>query len=55
MKGTTSIYISDKDKRKGEYLMNVYETEKFSELIRILIEKEYNQVRQYQELNIQTK
>lgn len=52
MKSTTSIYISEKDKRKAEYLMKVYETEKFSELIRILIEKEYNTVKQYQELNI---
>lgn len=52
MKGTTSIYLNDKDKRRIEYLLNVYETEKFSELIRILIEKEYNTIKSYQELNI---
>lgn len=52
MKTGTSIYLSDKDKRKIDYLLNVYETEKVSELIRILVDKEYQTVKSYQDLNI---
>lgn len=52
MKTGTSIYLSDKDKKRIDFLLNVYETEKVSELIRILIEKEYQTVKSYQDLNI---
>lgn len=52
MKTGTSIYLSEKDKKRVEYLQKIYETNKVSELIRILIEKEYNTIKSYQKLNI---
>lgn len=51
MNKSVGIYINEKDKKRIEFLNKVYEV-KVSELIRILIEKEYKTVKEYQELNI---
>lgn len=53
MKQSTSIYLSDKDKKRMERLLEIYEVRSMSELIRILVEKETERINYYKELNMQ--
>lgn len=52
MKQSTSISLSDKDRKRLKELLTVYDLESASELIRLLIEQEYNTVNKYRELNV---
>lgn len=52
MKSQTSIYLSDKDKKRLKTLQEAYETDNVSELIRKLIEQEVERIRFYRELNV---
>lgn len=52
MKKQTSVYLSDKDNRKLEVIKKTYETENTSEILRVLIDNEYETIKKYQELNI---
>ena len=50
MKTQTSIYLSEKDIRKTKELVAKYDLGSASELVRMLIDKEYTTMKKYEEI-----
>lgn len=50
MKTQTSVYLSDKDIKKLKELKSLYEADSVSELLRIIINNEYDLMAKYKEL-----
>lgn len=47
MEKQTSIYLTEKDLKRLELCKEVYETNKTTDIIRILIKEEYERIKKY--------
>lgn len=47
MEKQTTIYLSDKDKKRLDLIKEIYETSKNTDIIKILIKEEYDRIRKY--------
>lgn len=50
MQNQTAIYLTDNDRKRLNVIKEVYENNKNSDVIRILIKEEYDRIRRYRDI-----